>query len=97
MTHEAAAPRLRLEPSREDSRQTLLYGVVFVVIAGLVLAPILFLIVNSFQLAPPGHAPVWGLRSWQLALGTRDTWMAISSRWSRYCPCFRSASISPPA
>ena len=37
--------------------------------AGLVLAPILFLLVNSFQLAAPGQTPMWGLRAWQAALG----------------------------
>lgn len=62
---------------RDAAGLAVLYAVVFVVVASLVLAPILFLIVNSFQLAAPGQAPVWGLRAWQAALGNADVWLAM--------------------
>ena len=71
----AASAGFRLP--RDAAGLAVLYAVVFVVVAGLVLAPILFLIVNSFQLALPGQTPMWGLRAWQAALGNTDVWLAI--------------------
>jgi iron(III) transport system permease protein len=73
----AVSPTLNLRRRFDGAGQTTFYSVVFVVVAGLILAPILFLIINSFQLAQPGHPPVWGLRAWQNAFSNRDTWMAI--------------------
>lgn len=63
----------------EGAGTAVLYGAVFLIVAGLVLAPILFLIVNSFQLAHPGQPPAWGLREWQLALGNTAVWVAVGN------------------
>ena len=52
---------LTVEPS------SLLIGLLFVVVAFLVLTPLFLLLVGSFQLARPGEAPVWGLAGWKRA------------------------------
>ena len=46
---------------------SLLIGLLFIVVAFLVLTPLFLLIVGSFQLARPGEAPVWGLAGWKRA------------------------------
>lgn len=73
----AFAPALPLRLNVDEPGRTLLYGVTFAVVAGVVVAPILVLIVSSFELALPGQAPVWGLKAWQTALGNSDIWVAI--------------------
>jgi iron(III) transport system permease protein len=73
----ALAQRAPRRLQLEGAGPATLYGVVFVVVAGLILAPILFLIVNSFQLASPGRPAVWGLREWQTALGNAAVWVAV--------------------
>jgi len=50
-----------LEPS------SLLIGLLFIVVALLVLTPLFLLLVGSFQLARPGDAPVYGLAGWKRA------------------------------
>ncbi len=57
--------------------QTVVYSMVFIFVAGMVLAPILFLFVNSFQMAPPGQSAKWGLGAWNVALGNSDIWLAM--------------------
>jgi iron(III) transport system permease protein len=52
---------LALEPS------SLLIGLLFLVVAFLVLTPLFLLLVGSFQLARPGEAPVYGLAGWKRA------------------------------
>src|SRR5689334_10457024 len=68
---------LPLRLSRDEPGRDLLYGTIFVIVATLVLAPILFLVVASFQISTPGQAPVWGLRAWEKALSNPDIWMAM--------------------
>jgi iron(III) transport system permease protein len=48
--------------------QTLLYGIVFLAVAFLVLYPMLLVLLNSFQIAPPGQARVYGFDGWRSAL-----------------------------
>jgi iron(III) transport system permease protein len=52
---------LTVEPS------SLLIGLLFIVVALLILTPLFLLLVGSFQLARPGEAPVWGLAGWKRA------------------------------
>jgi len=52
---------LTVEPS------SLLIGLLFIVVALLVLTPLFLLLVGSFQLARPGEAPVYGLAGWKRA------------------------------
>lgn len=73
----AFAPALPLRLNVDEPGRTLLYGVTFAVVAGVVVAPVLVLIVSSFELALPGQAPVWGFKAWQTALGNSDIWVAI--------------------
>ena len=61
----------------DEPGQSLLYAIVFAVVATVVLAPILVLVVSSFQLASPGQSPVWGLRAWERALANPDVWTAM--------------------
>ena len=61
----------------EAPGQALFCGAVFAIITSLVAAPILFLIVNSFQLATPGQAAIWSLDAWRSALGNADIWRAM--------------------
>lgn len=61
----------------DEARQTLVYGVVFLLVASLVVVPLVFLFVNSFQLARPGQPSEWGLDSWRTALGNPDVWAAM--------------------
>ena len=42
-------------------------GLLFIVVAFLVLTPLLLLLVGSFQLARPGEVPVYGLAGWKRA------------------------------
>lgn len=73
----AFAPALPLRLNVDEPGRTLLYGVTFAVVAGVVVAPVLVLIVSSFELTMPGQAPVWGFKAWQTALGNSDIWVAI--------------------
>lgn len=71
---------LRAFPARpwgDETIRNILYGCVFVIVATLVIAPIFFLIVSSFQLSTPGQAPVWGMRAWEKALANPDIWVAM--------------------
>jgi iron(III) transport system permease protein len=68
---------LPLRLNLDEPGRTLLFSIVFAVVAALVITPILFLIISSFELAPPGQAPVWGLKAWRIALGNADVWLAI--------------------
>lgn len=67
-------------PSRinfDEAGQTLLYSAVFLLVVSLVVVPVLFLIVNSFQLAQPGQPDKWGFDSWRIALGNPNVWGAM--------------------
>jgi iron(III) transport system permease protein len=45
---------------------------------GLIAAlPIVWLLVDSFNVAAPGHAAVYGLRNWNVAFHDRATWQAL--------------------
>jgi iron(III) transport system permease protein len=46
---------------------SLLIGLLFILVAFLILTPLFLLLVGSFQLARPGEAPVWGLAGWKRA------------------------------
>src|SRR5438874_1325906 len=52
-------------------------------LAFVVLAPILFLVVNSFQLARPGQAVAYGLQNWTVALTEPGMLEAIGNTLSR--------------
>ena len=74
-----AIPQRRIfavEPS------SLLIGLLFIVVALLVLTPLLLLLVGSFQLARPGDAPMYGLAGWKRAFSDpsiRDAlWNTVS-------------------
>src|SRR5262245_2829293 len=46
---------------------SLLIGLLFIIVAFLILTPLCLLLVGSFQLARLGEAPVWGLAGWKRA------------------------------
>jgi iron(III) transport system permease protein len=76
----ATSPALfgaRHEAGVEAPGQAVFYGAVFAVIACLVVAPILFLVVNSFRISAPGQAAIWSLDAWRSALGNADIWRAM--------------------
>jgi iron(III) transport system permease protein len=50
---------------------------IFLVVAGLVVAPVLFLLVNSFQVAAPGTPAEWSLANWTRAIGDSRLWTAV--------------------
>ncbi len=81
--------RLRLETPGLST----LYSVAFVLVAALVVAPILFLIVSSFQLAGPGQAPVWGLDAWRTTLNNSEVWLSM---WNSIRLYFATSMISWP-
>jgi iron(III) transport system permease protein len=58
-----APPRLRLEA------QTVFCSVVLAVVAFCVLFPVLLVMLESFQVAPPGQPAAYGLDGWRAALG----------------------------
>ena len=62
---------LTVEPS------SLLIGLLFIVVAFLVLTPLLLLLVGSFQLARPGEAPVYGLAGWKRAFSDPSILQAL--------------------
>jgi iron(III) transport system permease protein len=67
-------------PSRFDlgeAGQTLLYSLVFLLIVGMVVVPVVFLIVSSFQLGRPGQPATWGLENWYIALANPQIWRAM--------------------
>ena len=66
-------PRLRFQ----TPGQSTLYITVFLVVAGMVLLPLLFLVVSSFQVAPPGEPPVFGLDAWRNAIREPGIWRSI--------------------
>ncbi|HXP75084.1 MAG TPA: iron ABC transporter permease [Stellaceae bacterium] len=68
-------PSLRVARAHRENH--LLYTAVFVVVATVVVAPLLFLIVDSFQIAAPGAYPFWGFGAWRAALGNSDIWLAM--------------------
>lgn len=72
-----SAPALPLRLSSDEPGRALFFGIVFAIIVALVIAPILFLMVGSFQLAAPGQAPHWSLEAWRKALANTDIWIAI--------------------
>ena len=84
---------LPMRLSSDEPARDVLYGVVFAVAAALVLAPILFLIVSSFQLSTPGQAPVWGLQAWKDSLANPDIWMAV---WNSIRLYLATSAISWP-
>lgn len=49
------------------------------VVAYLVLVPLALTVLSSFQLAPPGDAPVWGLDGWRRALGDPSILSALGN------------------
>jgi iron(III) transport system permease protein len=59
------------------SGPVLLYSVVFLLVLGLVAAPLLFLLVNSFQLAQPGQPSRWGFDAWSETLANGAIWRAM--------------------
>ncbi|HEY7064144.1 MAG TPA: iron ABC transporter permease [Chloroflexota bacterium] len=54
-----------------------------VLLAFVVLAPIVFLVVNSFQLARPGGAVAYGLQNWVVALTEPGMLEAVGNTFSR--------------
>ena len=70
---QAQAFRLQVNPPA----LSVLYGMILAVVFALVLAPVLFLAVNSFQLAAPGQEPIWGISAWQNTLAKTDVWLAM--------------------
>jgi iron(III) transport system permease protein len=56
---------------------TLLYGLVFLAVAFLVLYPMLLVVLNSFQIAPPGRPRIYGLDGWRSALSEPGMQSAI--------------------
>jgi iron(III) transport system permease protein len=69
-----AIPQRRIftvEPS------SLLIGLLFIVVAFLVLTPLFLLLVGSFQLARPGEVPVWGLAGWKRAFSDPSILQAL--------------------
>jgi iron(III) transport system permease protein len=56
---------------------TTLQTLLVVAIAGLVVAPVAFLVVNSFQVAPPGSLPQWSIANWSRALFDPRLWTSI--------------------
>ena len=81
--------RLRLE----TPGQSTLYSVAFVLVSALVVAPVLFLLISSFQLAGPGEAAVWGLEAWRTTLVQSDVWESI---WNSIRLYFATSIISWP-
>jgi iron(III) transport system permease protein len=61
----------------ENPGVTLLFSVTFAIVAGLILGPVLFLIVNSFRTALPGMPATWGLDFWREALGESEIWGSV--------------------
>jgi iron(III) transport system permease protein len=59
------------------SGPVLLYSIVFLLVLGLVAAPLLFLLVNSFQLAQPGQPSRWGFDAWSETLANGAIWRAM--------------------
>ena len=56
---------------------SVLYGIILAVVFALVLAPVLFIAVYSFQLASPGQEPVWGISAWKNTLAKADVWLTM--------------------
>src|SRR3954465_5468038 len=54
-----------------------------VLLAFVVLAPIVFLVVNSFQLARPGEAVAYGLQNWAVAPPEPGMLEAVGNTFSR--------------
>ena len=52
-------------------------GLLFIVVALMVLTPLLLLLVGSFQLARPGELPVYGLTGWKRAFGDKSILEAL--------------------
>jgi iron(III) transport system permease protein len=73
---------------------SVLYGMALVLVFALVLAPVLFLVVNSFQLASPGQEPIWGIRTWQTTLARTDVWLAM---WNSVRLYLATSMISWPS
>ncbi len=73
----AIAQALPARMRRGSPGTTLLFGAVFVLVAGLILGPVIFLIVNSFRVGMPGEAARWGLDAWREALANGGIWQAI--------------------
>jgi iron(III) transport system permease protein len=56
--------------------QSTLHTLVFLVVAGLVITPVLFLFVNSLQVAAPGAVPAWSSANWVRAVSDARLWSA---------------------
>src|SRR5438552_13661422 len=56
--------------------------VLLAVVIFLVMVPLTLMLLNSFQLARPGQAPVYGLRGWQQALGDASMLAAMKNTLS---------------
>jgi iron(III) transport system permease protein len=68
---------------RRIEGQTAVCTVILVLVAFVVLAPILFLVVNSFQLARPGGPATYGLQNWITALTEPGIVEAVLNTLSR--------------
>jgi iron(III) transport system permease protein len=56
--------------------QWALQTLLFAIVAGLVIAPVVFLFINSLQVAAPGAAPAWSLANWTRAVSDARLWSA---------------------
>ncbi len=83
----------RPRPPLETPAQSILYTVVFIVVAVMVLGPVLFLIVNSFHVAGPGQPLELGLNAWRSALREPGIWRSI---WNSIRIYFGTSMISWP-
>src|SRR3954451_18903423 len=84
----ATVETTRLSPAerprgRRLGSTSLLCTLGLVLLAFVVLAPIVFLVVNSFQLARPGEAVAYGLQNWAVALTEPGMLEAVGNTFSR--------------
>jgi len=75
------------------SGPVLLSSIVFLLVLGLVAAPLLFLLVNSFQLAQPGQPSRWGFDAWSETLANGAIWRAM---WNSIRLYLATSAISWP-
>jgi iron(III) transport system permease protein len=82
MAHPALALPARRPSTVSIERATVLMTILLGVVAFMVLAPLALMLLNTFQLARPGQAPVYGLDGWRIAFGDRSMLVALGNTFS---------------